>query len=282
MSTISLPSGMVGEIRGLAGRDGRYLTDERKIRDNEVEDFMLSHCWTRTLDPGPYALPGNGEPDWNNILVGDRFYALIATQVATYPDKPYTLPLRCVQRACKKPYQWDIDLHRLLDERTKTLAPEDREVFKAGNRFQGVVPYTKPPVPFVYKLKTGGDAKRLQKWIEAKKVGPKKMVERQNQLVDSLGGSLWSIGDKTRREDIFDALEDLSLGSIDAMLPLIQEHDCGVDTNIDVQCPHCGEEMSISLPFGRAFFMPASSAAKFLPEKEAATTEETKTGSDDA
>jgi hypothetical protein len=281
MGVINLPSGMIGEVRGLTGRDGRYLTDEQKILDNEVEDFLLSHCWTRTLENGPYAIKGGGLPDWNDILIGDRFFALISIREATYPGKEYTIKVRCASRACRKPIEWDIDLRKLLAEKTKFLTPEAAETYKNGNRFTGTVPLFTPETSFVYKLKTGGDAKRTQKYIEGKKVGTKKMQERQNLLIDSLASSFVSVqtaaGPLTARDKIFDFLEDLPLGSIDGLLPLLQSTDCGVDTDIEIQCPRCREVMPVKLPFDRAFFLPQSAASKLLPESDPDETDEDST-----
>jgi hypothetical protein len=266
---VTLPSGMSGEIRGLKGKDGRYLTDEEVIRGNELEDFILQHCWTRTIDAGPYALKG-AEPDWDGILVGDRSYALIAARVASYPGKEYPLKLQCGQVFCKRKFEWEIQLADLLAQRTKKLSPEHAEIFKGGNRFVETIPGTDKK--FTFKLKTGGDAKRTMLRIENKKTGPKRQQERQNLMVDSLASSIVEIeGVEKKYDAIFDFLEDLELGSIDALLPLMQSYDCGVDTSIEVDCTKCKSTMMVNLPFERAFFLPSSAAAKFLPDASSST-----------
>jgi len=271
-----LPSGLIIETRGLTGMDGRYLTNEQKVRDNEVEDYILSNCTVRVLDEGPYHLKGTA-PDWNDILVGDRFYALIAVREATYPGKEYPLKLQCGRSGCKKKFEWEISLQKLLDEKTKYLSEKDREIFKTDNKFVEKIPFVDPAKEFVFKLKTGADAKRTLKTIEAKKMGPKRQQERQNLMIDSLASYIVEIaGVRMKTDTIFDYLETLGLASIDAMMPLIQSHDCGVDTDIDVECPHCGGGMIVKLPLDRAFFLPYSAAAKFLSDASSSTeTEET-------
>ena len=269
---VNLPSGMLGEVRGLSGRDGRYLTSESTIRDGELEDFILGHCWTRTIEPGPYNHKG-GEIDWDSVLVGDRFYALISVREATYPGKDYPLKLQCAQLLCKKKFEWEIRLAELLEKRTKRLDPKHIELFKAGNRFTETIPDT--DTKFIFKLKTGGDAKRTLKHIEMKKTGPKKQQERQNLMIDSLASYILEIdGVGKKKDDIFDYLENRPLGTIDSLMPLIQSYDCGVDTDIEVECPHCDGEMIIKLPFDRAFFLPSSAAAKFLPAASSSTETE--------
>jgi len=32
--------------------------------------------------------------------------------------------------------------------------------------------------------------------------------------------------------------------------------DCGVDTNIEIECPECFSIQEVDLPFERSFFMP--------------------------
>jgi hypothetical protein len=266
MSTITLPSGLVGEVRGLTGKDGRYLTNEQLVRDNEIEDYIFSHCWTATVDDGPYKFDGK-PPDWGRVLMGDRFAMLIAVREETYPGKEYVVKLQCGRTGCKKSFEWEIHLAELLAKKTKRLAPEDRAVFQDGNRFESVIPFT--TTKFFFQLQTGANAKRVQARIEAKKHGPKKAQERQNRLVDVVAGLIVEIDGVPKKADaVFDFLEELSLGSIDALLPLMQSHDCGVETDIDIECTHCGGAMEISLPFDRAFFTPLSAAAKRVISNE--------------
>jgi hypothetical protein len=260
MSQITLPSGLVGEIRGLTGRDGRYLTNEQLVRDHEIEDYIFTHCWNATIDDGPYKFEGK-PPDWGRVLAGDRFFMLIAVREETYPGKEYVVKLQCARPVCKKPFEWEIDLAALLREKTTRLSPEDRAIFQDSNRFESVIPQTK--TKFVFQLQTGANAKRVQARIEAKKNGPKKMQERQNRLIDVLAGLIVEIEGVPHKADaMFDFLEDLPMGAIDALMPLMGAHDCGVETDIDVACSHCGGEMRITLPFDRGFFLPLSTARR--------------------
>lgn len=259
MSTVTLPSGLVGEVRGLTGKDGRYLSNDQLVRDEAIEDYVFSHCWTNTLDDGPYAFDGK-PPDWGKVLIGDRFVTLIAVREETYPGDDYVMKMQCERAGCRKRFEWEIQLGELLAKKTKPLAAKDRALFQNGNRFEEVIPFTS--TKFVFQLQTGNNAKRVRARIEAKKLGPKKLQERQNFLVDVVAGQIIEIEGLTKVEAIFDFLEDLPMKSIDALVPLIQSHDCGVSSLIDVECPHCGRAMQIELPFERAFFLPSSAAHK--------------------
>jgi hypothetical protein len=259
--SITLPSGLSGEVRGLTGRDMRYLTNEKVVRDREVEDYIVSHCWVSTVDSGPYELKGDS-PDWTGqVLVGDRYYLLIAAREATYPGREYVVKLQCGQVGCKRRFEWEINLAELLAKRTRRLAPKDAEVFRAGNRFSETIPFSDKT--FTFQLQTAANARKTQMRIEQKKLGPKREQERVNAMVDVLAGLILEVdGVEKRREAIFDFLEALPMASLDALLPLIQAHDCGVDSDIDVECPYCGGAMLIALPFDRAFMLPSTAASR--------------------
>lgn len=268
MSPITLPSGLVGEVRGLTGKDGRYLTNEQLVRDNEIEDYIFEHCWTGTVDEGPYHFDG-GAPDWSRVLVGDRFYLLISVRLATYPGQDYVFSLKCPATTCRRGFEWEVDLEKLLAEQTRRLSDADRAAFMEGNRLTGTIPFTR--TGFVFQLNTGAVAKKTRARIDAKKTGPKRLQERQNRIVDVVAGLILEIdGVPKKHEAIFDYLEELPMASLDAMLPLLQSHDCGVETDVEVACPRCGTEMRISLPFDRAFFLPSSAAA--IRERQATRT----------
>jgi hypothetical protein len=260
MSTHTLPSGLVCEVRGLAGRDGRILADEKKVRDQEVEDYVLDGA-VKVLDPGPYKPTAAGGVDWNGVLVGDRSVALVAVRHATYPDDPYHIPMKCPTNLCREKFTWDVDVGKLLEMKVQDLALADRETFKGGNVFTDVIPGTS--IPFAFQLLTGGMAKRAIEFKKAKRTGPRKMQDRQNELVDQLTPFIREIGGvKMKWDAIFDALEDLPLGPLDRLMPLIQSHDCGIDTTVEVECPGCKDTWEIQLPFVRAFFLPATSAMR--------------------
>jgi hypothetical protein len=273
MTSVVLPSGLSGEIRGLTGRDMRFLTNEKVVRDREVEDYIVSNCWVSTSESGPYDLKGD-RPDWTGqVLVGDRYYLLIAAREATYPGREYVVKLQCGQIGCKRRFEWEINIAELLAKRTRRLAPADAEAFRAGNRFVETIPYTN--TKFTFQLQTAANARRTQTRIEQKKLGPKREKERVNGMIDVLAGVIVEVeGVEKKMNAIFDFLEDLPMSSLDAILPLIQSHDCGVDSDIDVECPYCGGAMLIALPFDRAFMLPSTAASRAQRAQSRALDEE--------
>lgn len=260
MSTKTLPSGLVVEVRGLTGKDGSYISNPQLARTNQIEDYLLQNCVVGVVDAGPYDF-GNKAIDWGRVLVGDRFAALIQLREATYPGKDYTAKIECPRTLCKNKIEWDLSLTELLDKKTQALAPEDAELFKAGNKFPGIFPGTDKK--FTFHLLTGQDEKRIRSRIEQKKTGPKSKQDRQNAFVESIAGRIVEIEGVPKKSDaIFDFLETLPLATLDALLPYLQKHDCGVETEIEIECPKCDGEIRIQLPFDVAFFLPETAKGK--------------------
>lgn len=256
---------MVIDIRELAGRDGRYLTNPKLVRDNEIEDFVLKSCST-LIDPGPYSAKfKNGVIDWQQVLVGDRSYVFIAIREETFPssEEKFYFKVPCANPLCKgseKDFEWGIDLGQFLKKKSKPLSLAARETFLNGNRFEGVVPNTKDARKFWFKLKIGADQKRMALLMEQRNSLSKKKQEEANRMLDSILSSIVEIDGVPRaRPAMMEYLENLSFRSIDGLLPIIQEPDCGVDTTVIVRCPRCSTKRAIDLPFGRSFLLPKSS-----------------------
>lgn len=274
MSTMTTPAGMAVEVRGLTGRDGRYLTNEKLVRDNDVEDYILRGCCPSLVDPGFYTFEDAGI-DWGRVLVGDRVFLLIAIREETYPGEPYVMKLTCPAKMCRAKFEWQIDIAKLLKEKVKPLSPEDRELLKKGEPAEVTVPGLGNRVRF--RPKTGADVKRFMAYEQSRQNWSAKKKERINKLVDNLlfhGIEIEGIDKKAPSEKKLDFLEGLGFREINLLRQEIEKHDCGVDTTIGVECPQCGVEWEINLPFGRDFFVPEISASSPKRETEKDETDD--------
>ena len=57
-------------------------------------------------------------------------------------------------------------------------------------------------------------------------------------------------------------IEDLSLGDVAFLRAEFDRADCGVETEIEVECQECFGTTRIELPFDRGFFLPEKPTAK--------------------
>ena len=235
--TITCPSGLSGAIRGMKVREERILADRKLAKAGTQLDQLLAACWDKTLDPGPYTF--GDRPDWSQVLQGDRFYTVLRLRILTYGPE-YAFAVTCENEACRQRIEWELDLRALP---VRTLSPESRAAFAAGNHFETVLPDSGMRVHF--RLPIGADEQRLAQ-----------LKKDDRPLSAVLALRVTSI-DTPEARDIRAILEDLSLGDADFLLDEMDRVDCGVDTRIQIQCPHCGMVQEVDLPFDRTFFLPA-------------------------
>lgn len=239
LTQIVCPSGLAGEVRGLTGREGKLLGDRALARSGATIDKLLQSCWLTTSDAGIYEL-ADGKPDWTQVLVGDRFYALLQIRRASFGDQ-YTFGVQCQSAGCRERFEWELNLSDLP---VRTMSENARAKFRTANRFETTLPRQGRRV--WYRLLTGADEART---ATLRRQG------RDNLLLEAVAMrvvEIEGVPDKDRRRFI----EDTDLGDLTYLLDAFDRDDGGVETSIEVECPSCGGAQDIELPFERGFFFP--------------------------
>ena len=234
---ITCPSGLAGVVRGLKVREERILADRKLAKANAQLDELLRACWVETNDPGPYTLGERGI-DWDAVLQGDRFYALLAIRIATY-GQAYAFSMTCSEERCRARFEWELDLRTLP---VRPLTSESRALFVAGNRFETSLPDAARRVTF--RLLTGVDERKL----------PTLRRNADGQIMTAVLAHRCIEIDGVAAHDKRRFIEELSMSDADALVETMNQADCGVVTRIDVECPECLATQEIELPFGRSFF----------------------------
>jgi hypothetical protein len=238
-NTITCPSGLVGRIRGMKAREERILADRKLAKSGAQLEQILAACWEETLDPGPYDF-GDQAIDWGKVLQGDRFFAMLQLRVLSYgPEYAFSVP--CENRGCRARIEWELDLRDLP---VKPLSDESRAAFLAGNRFETLLPEAGRKVAF--RLLAGADERRLAALRRAAGERP---------ITTMLGFRLESI-DGVEPRDRQRFIEDLGMADVTFLLGEFDRVDCGVETEIEVECPGCLATTRVELPFERGFFLP--------------------------
>jgi hypothetical protein len=242
---VECPSGLVGRVRGVKGKDFRTFTSNEQALSGASLTQLISTCWLETTSYGLYAPE---RPFWDDALQGDRFYALLRIRHATYPNEPYSFKVPCQVggKRCRK-ITVDLDLNTLA---IKPLPDASAAQFREKNRFETTLSDGRV---VAFKLSTGHDAKRQKEIID--KIGPtaRGIPLALASRILSFGGS-----EKPSVRDIFEFLDDLELAEHRNLLERFDAADCGVDTDVPFTCPWCDEAQKISLPFGQSFFLPPS------------------------
>ena len=236
--TITCPSGLSGEIRGLTGKAFELLTDRKLQRSGLFVDKILDQCWVQTIDTGPYAFAEGAKPDWQKVLVGDRFFAIMQVRCCLY-GPVYEFQVKCGD--CGRPINWTVDLEEQLTIRK--LSDEDREAFLNGNRVTGQLPDGRT---FTFKLPTGADERRAAQLDDQPSAFMATLISRIIEIEGVPEGGM-------RR-----FFEDADMSVMFGVLAEMDRHDCGVQTDFEVECqnPRCGSVQSVQIPFGQGFLVP--------------------------
>jgi hypothetical protein len=236
---ITCPSGLVGSIRGLKVREERILADRKLQKSGGIVDELLRACWENTADAGLYDF-GDKPIDWDKVLQGDRFYALLEIRALTYGPE-YAFGVTCREEACRARIDWELDVHALP---VRPLSDESRAAFLAGNRFETRLPDAGARVWF--RLLTGADERKLP---AIRKAAGERML---SAMLAFRCVEVEGVDVRDRRR----FLEELSLRDADFLVDEFDRVDCGVDTTIEIECPECFARQDVQLPFDQTFFMP--------------------------
>jgi hypothetical protein len=235
-SVIDLPSGAKLEIRGMKGREAKALSDKDALKSGLFLERILGGCTLNVLDPTPYTLLPSGAFDWGNALVGDRFYGLLMLRVLTFGED-FVFKVQCSQEICRERFEYQINL--VNDLPVQRLSDEDRAVFAGGNKFEARDGNGKL---ITYRLPTGKD-----ELVAAKAVSfDSAFIQAMLQRIINIDGEV--IPRKY--------LEDCEFADLLALLETFDAHNCGVKTEIEIVCPHCGAIQDIKIPFDRGFLLP--------------------------
>lgn len=236
---IECPSSLVITARKLKTKEIDILANNQASRKGVQFDNMLASVTESVEDTGPYQLNDKtGKLDWGDVLVGDRMYAQIQLRAATFGSE-YSFGHRC--SSCRESYNWVIDL---LDLPVKTMEPEDLETFVNGNRFNITMD---TGFSYTFQLLTGKTSRKAAEMVKG---------QPQSRITASLGARILELRDPDGSEVLAKRqhLENLELSDMYALLEAMDAHDCGVETTIDVECPHCGYMEGVEIPFDRKEF----------------------------
>ena len=232
------PSGLTGIVRNLKTKEIKLFTGGGgSVKAHKSMETLLSNCWVETKDPGPYAF--EDKPDWSQVLGGDRYFILLKIREATYGPE-YVFPYTC--KSCGSKEEHIIDFNDLTIQKLSKVGAESLGEGKSLTLTQGTATIT-------YGLQTGASELRASKLASQNKASDIScaLAARTTHIVD---------GDKNIDLVHFPAwYDDLSIRHTVAITHKMQEHDCGVETEIDVSCPSCGADSKVELPIVEGFWL---------------------------
>lgn len=253
---IECPSGLSFHVRKLRGAEANLFTDRQLIRRGLLVGKLLGATFEGVIDAGPYKIGTGGAPPWDTMLTGDRIVALVKLRVATYgPELDFKV--QCDNEACRR--RFDVDLNLDTGLVIKPLSDDDRTAYTSGNVLKTSIDVDGKTHEISFHLLTGKDELRMAT-----------VNERANgqQVTMSLAQRIDAISD-VHPNDKVRWIETLDLDTMTELVEKLDAHDCGVETNIECECTHCGNFMEVSLPLGgREFFLPKRKKTPEQPQAD--------------
>lgn len=231
---VECPSGLKGVIRKLKVKEENFLADRKKLRGGVAINEVLGGIWQQTDSPGPYVLENGADPNWAKVLVGDQLFTVVQMRIATY-GKDFPFRTQCSNDNCGASFDWEIDLAEIP---VRKLSDESKAIFKNGNRFETTIDGRK----IQFRLLLAGEAQRGV--LNARRNESDKFVTAALRLqVISVEG----IGKARKELDAF--IDDLDSDFADELREAFDNAGCGLETEIEVECPDCNGISEVEIPF---------------------------------
>lgn len=276
---IECPSGLGVVIRNMKAKEMALLADDgedeaekkkasaRRTQKRNPMLGILQGVTLEVLNPGPYAgygaavgtLPvkdgdgkwvaGPGVLPWQDLLMCDWFYMLVRMRAATWGDE-YEFRLRCRDKTCaryKKPFTWEIPLSGL---EIKPLPAASRKRVQDKNVF------------FEVDL-LGKKAKfKLQQWRDTATERDLTDIPKREIFLAQCASRLTYVEgvDVTDFPKLMQWVGEADLPDVIAATRTYDEVDGGIETNTIAECPACGLEFDVAIPFAAQSFL--------LPDKK--------------
>lgn len=239
--TTKCPSGLTVTLRGLKGQEINLFANKTEVQQRRIGNDLLKNCVLSVDDPGPM-YPGldSSKPDWSRVVVADRFWIYLQMRVATYKDD-YIFRYQCGHAPCRKTFEWGLKLSALGQ---KPLPEETVSTFLAGNRFG---PVRCDGKDVVFQLVTGA--------VEEKGITLQDADPDEASTV-GIANRIVSVDGQDGRTAVHEWVKDLGMLDLLDLTDVLDHHDGGVETNIDIQCPKCGTIQEVELPLGVDFWTP--------------------------
>jgi hypothetical protein len=232
---IECPSGLKVKVRNLKVKEIAKFSDRKAVKSGEVFDTILKECTTEVIDPGIYTF--SNVADWDQVLQGDRFYALLRVRATTYGEA-FEFDVQCHNPRCNAVIKWSLPL---CDLPVKPFPKESLERVKEKRDFETTIFNKKA----TFQLITGATMRRNMKALR----------NNDDAIVDSLALRFLTIeGVAPHGKRAF--FEDLDANELASIRASLDEADGGVETNIEVECGSCAGVSNVELPFGQEFWAP--------------------------
>lgn len=198
-------------------------------------------------------------PDENfdplDLLVGDRVYLLFALRGISHGNI-YEYSVKCLNESCGVQFTQEFDLNNL----SQTVKGPKHQTEPVKVRMAYLSEKTGRDVWAEMRFMRGRDLSVIgqkHKLVD-RIIGNKKdrQVSIDQTIEEHLNLVVFSINGNSDHAKIAKVLQNLHARDSAALRGFLRDDAPGMDTEIDVECPDCGNKMQMELPITDTFFRP--------------------------
>jgi hypothetical protein len=214
------------ELKSMKMKDRDILTNVRIAKSGETISRLLESVTNLSFE------------EIENLLIGERTHLCIVLRSLSHPDENYYYTkVQCPY--CTERWEQEIDLEKLIVHQIK------KEIKEAGYKFKIVLPESKAELRV--RLLNGKDEKRIERIRK----------EKSNMVMSYMAmmrtDSIFQDGKEIKKN--IDWFRELSEKDSAHFLNEYDKNDCGVETNIEIDCVNCFSSFDLEIPFGNSFFL---------------------------
>lgn len=280
MHELPLPSGLVVECVDLDG-DAVIRIAERvgaNASGATIAAFMEATT-KRVVDPGPYPHLREGEKiaNWQSILWGDLFSAIVRLRVASFPDSPdFDFEFSCPHCRALQPssvtlidYVEDTDHFRPLPETSI-------EMLQSGKMFERVLPKSGRRVWFdLARAEQDEPMRREMTKDKRTKETDVETIAKRIKMIDGVEGRTGPTKDLRGLWNWLKKPGNLPIQDLDFLLAEMRDADIVVNSQVLAWCTNhtgnCARQSRVDLPLNTSFFRPRSGTRRVSMAKQGAS-----------
>ena len=252
MFEIECGSGLKFQARKWKLSDRKVLLNQKIAKQGRMLTEMLKVADLGLIDPGPYtdSVFQTGKPvPWDHVLVADIMSALIKLRACNSPTIEFHAPCENEQCSSSKPMDVTIDVREI------EIAPPSQtglEHIRSGVPFTSTIHTDEGSVPLKLRLLKGSDLSTMRKYYDQDA-----LEGLDAQTILHIAEVQLPNGDVLERfVDIYKWYQDQSFEFNESLLEALAPHGGKVDPVVDFECPTCGHNNRVEVPFGPTFFIP--------------------------
>lgn len=217
------------EIRYMTAKDEDILTSPSLLRKGLAVERLLQNVIV------------NKSVKTDDLLIGDKNAILVAARISGYGAQ-YETKITCPACGTTTPNTFDLN-------NISTNSGENIDIDENGHF---VIRLPKMDVVVGVSFLTGADEKRLTKLAESRK---KNNLPEAN-LTDQFRLFIRSVNGSTKQEHINSLIENMPAVDSRHLRTAYAELAPNVDLSQDFDCPSCGMQEEVNIPFTTEFFWP--------------------------